>query len=136
MASQIFNVATSNTFVGYSFNTGLAPLYNIECVNQDLLNQINTRKGELPMNATFGCIVWDLLFELKSPDIITEITNDLTRIFNADPRVILQQLVINDIPNGYAGYATLFYNNFATSQQLNLNFTQELASAGSNQVGN
>ena len=134
--SQIFNVPTSNTFIGYSFLTGLKPLYNIDCVNQDLLNEINTRKGELVMDAEFGCIVWDLLFELKTPELINTIKTDLTRIFNNEPRVQLQQLVIQDIQNVYVGFATLYYNQFATSQQLNLTFTSNLAVAGQNQTGN
>ena len=127
--------SNSTTFIGYSLIQGLGPLYNIEIVNQDLLNQINTRKGEKVMDPEFGCIVWDLLFEVKSPSIISDIQNDLTRIVNSDPRVTLQKIDIIEQDYGYVGLITLYYNQFATSRQLKVNFNSATQNAGGNNTG-
>ena len=129
------NLLKSTTFIGYSTIQGLGPLYDIKLVNQDLLNQINTRKGEKVMDPEFGSIVWDLLFETKSPSIISDIQSDLTTIINSDPRVSLQQIDILEQDHGYIGLITLFYNQFATTGQLQVAFNSAVQNAGQNNTG-
>ena len=118
-------MANETTFIGFSSSRGLGNLYDIDLVNQDLLNEINTRKGTKVMDPEFGCIVHDLLFEVKSPGLVADIQDDITRIINRDPRVELQTLDIYEIPYGYAGVAVLKYNQFATIGELNMRFNQD-----------
>lgn len=129
-------MASIPTFSGFSTIQGLGTIFDIELVKQDLLNQINTRKGERLMNPEFGCIVWDLLFELKSPSIITEIQNDLIRIISSEPRVQLQQIQILEQEHGYIGIVDLYFTTFKTTDQLRVQFNQDIASAGQIQTGN
>lgn len=130
-----FGTAQAAAFIGYSTILGLGPVYNINIVNQDLLNRINTRKGEKVMDPEFGSIIWDLLFETKTPSIISEIQQDLTAIVNSDPRVSLQQIQILDQPYGYLGIMTLYYNQYATTGQLQVAFNSQVQTAGGNNTG-
>lgn len=124
------------TFSGFSTLQGLGTIFDIELVKQDLLNQINTRKGERLMDPEFGCIVWDLLFELKSPSIITEIQEDLTRIISSEPRVLLRQIQILEQEHGYLGIIDLYFVQFKTADTLTVQFNQKIAGSGETQVGN
>src|SRR5574343_344166 len=111
-------MANTPTFSGFSTVQGLGTIFDIELVKQDLLNQINTSKGERLMNPEFGCIVWDLLFELKSPTIVSEIQDDLIRIINSEPRVQLQNLQILEQDHGYIGVINLYFVQFKTADTL------------------
>jgi len=78
------------TFKGYSTvgkTHGNFKLYDIERVKRDLLNEFYTRKGERLMAPEFGSIVWDLLFDPMTPDIVEIIKTDSERIVNRDPRL-------------------------------------------------
>lgn len=131
----ITTTGTTATFIGYSTILGLGPIYDIKIVNQDLLNRINTRKGEKVMDPEFGSVIWDLLFETKSPTVITEIQQDLVAIVNSDPRVTLQQVDVIEQDYGYVGILTLFYNQYATSGQLEVSFNSQIQNAGQNNTG-
>ena len=59
-------------FVGYSTKGNLSLpkiLHDRDLAQQDLLNEIHTRKGERVMSPTFGCVAWDILFD---PFIVRE----------------------------------------------------------------
>lgn len=61
-------------------------LHDRELAQQDLLNEIYTRKGERLMNPNFGCVVWDLLFDPLTENVDDEIERDLNSIVEKDPR--------------------------------------------------
>lgn len=133
--NNLYNTSGTAAFIGYSAIQGLGPIYDIELVNQDLLNQIYTRKGEKVMDPEFGSIIWDLLFETKSPSIVADIQADLTRIVNSDPRVTLQTINIIEQDYGYTGLIILYYNQFATAGQLQVDFNAATQTAGQNNTG-
>ena len=124
-----------NFYTGVSTVDGIQSLYNTDLVNQDLLNNINTRKGERLMDANYGSIIWDLLFELKSPTVVSEIQNDLTNIVNNDPRVNLVTLEIAEQQYGYTAFLTLYYVHTKTTGQLAIEFNQATTQAGQNNTG-
>ena len=63
-----------------------------ELIKQDLLNSINTRRGTRLMLPREGCIVWELLFEPLTEQVVNQITENFTYIINADPRVSLKNI--------------------------------------------
>jgi len=76
-------------FLGYSTigNMSLPKiLHDRDIAQQDLLNEIYTRKGERVMSPTFGCIAWDILFDPFTNSSEEEIKKDLARIVAKDPR--------------------------------------------------
>lgn len=60
---------------------------DVDLVKADLLNHIHTKKGERVMMPTFGTRIPDMIFEPLDDITIDIITDDLTAVFNFDPRV-------------------------------------------------
>ena len=76
-------------FVGYSTKGNLSLpkiLHDRDLAQQDLLNEIHTRKGERVMSPTFGCVAWDILFDPFTNNSEEEIKKDLACIVAKDPR--------------------------------------------------
>ncbi len=72
-------------------------LVGSDVVIEDLMNEIMTRKGERLMMPTFGCVIHDMIFEPLDEETKELIYEDLTRIFNGDPRVeLLANILIED----------------------------------------
>jgi phage baseplate assembly protein W len=97
-------------------------LTNIDLVKQDLMNHIYTAKGERPMMPDFGTRIPMMAFEPN--DTITQniIREDLTTVFNYDPRVKVISLNIMSIPsnNMIIALADLLYVQFGVQQILNI----------------
>ena len=122
-------MANAPIFEGFSSVNGLQTLYDINLINQDILNNINTRRGERVMAPEYCSIIWDLLFENKSPLIISQIQDDLIQIVANEPRVQLMQIQILEQEHGYIGVVDLYYTNLKTADQLKIDFNANLTSA-------
>jgi phage baseplate assembly protein W len=99
--------------------------YDYDVVKQDLLNQLNTRKGERVMNPTFGTIIWDLIYEPLTPDVKNAIAADIDRILASDPRLIPLQVNIVEEEYGFYLELTLNYANTDKSEQIKLLFDRK-----------
>jgi phage baseplate assembly protein W len=83
---------TAALYRGFSSvaNTGInTGLFDINLVQQDLLNQFNTRLGERRMRPNYGSVIHDLLFDLSDSRTEALIVQDAERIILGDPRVRL-----------------------------------------------
>lgn len=97
-------------------------LTNIDLVKQDLLNHIWTIKGERVMMPNFGTRIPVIPFE-QNDDITRQIiTDDLTAVFNYDPRVKLLSLNIMSLPsnNAIIAIADLLYVEFNVTSTLHI----------------
>lgn len=86
-------------FKGYSTidkTWGNFKLYDIDLAKRDLLNEFHTRKGERLMSPQFGSIVWDLLFDPLTDEIIEAIKTDCVRIVTKDPRLDIVNIDVID----------------------------------------
>ncbi len=118
MAQAIYRgFSTANWLTSKSF-----VLTNIDLVKQDLLNQIWTIKGERVMMPNFGTRIPILAFEPNDAKTIAIIEEDLTAVFNYDPRVKLLSLNISALPNNNAiiAIANLLYVEFQVTGVLNI----------------
>ena len=97
-------------------------LYDQELIRQDLMNHFNTRKGERAMDATYGFIGWDLIFELDNSAYKQEIDTDVRRIVAMDPRLNLISLDVSTIDYGYQVYMVLEYVQLETVEDLTIVF--------------
>jgi phage baseplate assembly protein W len=101
-------------------------LTNIDLVNMDLLNQIYTQRGSRVMMPTFGTIIPELTFEPLDAQTISAVEDELTAVFNFDPRVTLLnlQLTPNYDTNSLFAVALLQYVelNMALPFELNIIF--------------
>lgn len=116
-------------FKGYSTinkTWGNFKLYDIELAKRDLLNEFHTRKGERLMSPQFGSIVWDLLFDPLTDEIITAIKSDCVRIVSKDPR--LDVISIDVIDNEHTIIVTIIlkYVPTATESELVAVFNRNL----------
>jgi phage baseplate assembly protein W len=99
-------------------------LYDFELIKQDILNHFNTRQGERLMNPTFGCVIWDLLFEPLTEDIKGLILDNVNTIVNYDPRVKAESVIVTSYGQGIQIQCTLKFVPYNIQQSLQLNFDQ------------
>lgn len=97
-------------------------LYDFELVKRDLLNHFNTRKGERIMDMEYGCIAWDLIFDLDNDNNISALDTDIRRIVSGEPRVELINIAINRISQGYEAIVDLKYVYLDNVEQLYVKF--------------
>lgn len=86
-------------FKGYSTvgkEWGNFKIYDIELAKRDLLNEIYTRKGERLMSPEYGYIVWDVLFDPLTDELVDVIRDDTLRIISRDPRLELNTLDVTE----------------------------------------
>lgn len=85
------------TFIGFSTAGKVKPPYSLvdlDLVKQDLLNHLNTSKGERVMRPNYGSIIRESLMEPLDGLIIQDIKDDCTRIVGNDPRVELLDISV------------------------------------------
>lgn len=86
-------------FKGYSTvgkEWGNFKIYDIELAKRDLLNEIYTRKGERLMSPTYGYIVWDVLFDPITDELVEVIKEDTLRIVSRDPRLEINTIDVTE----------------------------------------
>jgi phage baseplate assembly protein W len=104
------------------FKNSSLGLTNIELVKRDLLNHIYTVKGERVMMPNFGTRIPTLVFEPNDAYTVKIIEDDLTEVFNYDPRVRLIALNVMSLPdnNSILALADLLYVEFNVRDVLNI----------------
>jgi len=105
-------------------------LYDYDLIKQDILNQFNTRKGERIMNPAFGSVIWDLIYEPLTPNVKQQISADIDRILNSDPRVIPTLINIVEQDYGFVLEITLSYKGTDVSESMILSFDKRVGLAG------
>ena len=103
-------------------------LYDFELIKQDIINHFHIRQGELLSNPTFGTIIWDLLFEPFTDNVKDAILENVTEIINYDPRVEVNEILVESYENGITIRCVLSYLPYNISEQLVFNFDQSMIS--------
>lgn len=81
-----------STFKGFSTvgkKKGPFKLRDNELIKRDLLNELNTIRGERMMNVRHGSIIKNMLMEPLDETTESDIIDNITEIINNDPRVDL-----------------------------------------------
>ena len=76
------------------------------------------------MQPTFGTIIWDLLFEPLTPQLIQLITQNVNQIVNFDPRVKASDVIITPYETGLRIECVLTYLPYNISESMKLTFDQ------------
>lgn len=100
---------------------------DIELIKIDLMNHINTRKGERFMRPNFGSIIHELIMDPL--DFMTKeaILNDLNEIIRSEPRVeLLSPIIIEELDYGVRVEIELFFNQYDKSEILLMDFKRDL----------
>jgi phage baseplate assembly protein W len=101
-------------------------LTDMDLIKRDLLNHFAIRKGEKLMNANFGSIIWNILFEPLTPDVKALIVEDIQRVVSYDPRIRIDNVLVDELDQGLQIQLdiTLLPDNY--SDVLQLQFDREL----------
>ena len=101
-------------------------LTDVDLVKEDLKNHIFTRFGERPKNPMFGTRIPDLVYEPLDDIALSIISQDLTKVFNYDPRVTLNDLRVIPLYNDNSVKAiadlTFVYLNFSGQMDIHIEF--------------
>jgi phage baseplate assembly protein W len=95
---------------------------DFDLIKQDLFNHFNIRKGEKLMNPNFGTIIWNLLFDPMTEETRQLIVEDVQAICSYDPRVNLDEVVVNIYQHGINLELSLTYLTDNKTGQLSLTF--------------
>jgi len=101
-------------------------LYDLELIQQDIINHFNTKKGSRVMNPAFGSAIWDLIMEPLTEQTRDALQADVTNVCNSDPRVTPTQIDLTEYPNGYVLELTLLLNGTNQTANMKLTFDQSI----------
>lgn len=106
----------------YEERGGSFTVYNVECVENDLINAIFTERGQRLMMPNYGTRIPLLAFEIGDQTTIDIITLDLTEVFKNEPRVKLINLDIIPVleNNAIVAVAKLEYLEFMITKDLKI----------------
>jgi phage baseplate assembly protein W len=124
-------------FKGFSTQQGEfndSKLYDIELVKQDIFNHFNIRKGEKLENPEFGTNIWQYIFDPLDDQTRQAILDDAQNVVAYDPRVVLDQLELDEYEHGIQVTLSVLYVGYGVGERFNLLFDQNegLLSSGSN----
>jgi len=117
----------SPTYKGFSTIGGPSnpALYDIALIKQDLINHLHIRQGEKLSDPEFGTIIWDVLFEPLTEDTKNAIISNVARIINYDPRVKVNQLIVDSYESGIQIECELVYLPYSIVEKLQFKFDQK-----------
>lgn len=100
-------------------------LTDLDLVKRDLLNHFQIRKGEKLMQPNFGSIIWNTLFEPLTEEVKKVIYDDVKAVVSYDPRLIVDEVIIQELQNGLQIQIALTYIPSNASTTMNLMFNRE-----------
>lgn len=75
-------------------------LVDEQLVIQDLQNALGIRQGEVVGNPTYGTTLWQFVFEPNTDETRRMIEDEIRRVVNLDPRLILNTIQTYNLDNG------------------------------------
>jgi phage baseplate assembly protein W len=100
-------------------------LYDIDLVKQDIINHFYIRKGEKLENPEFGTIIWDMLFEQFTEKVKEMIAKDVEDIINYDPRIAVNEVLIDSTDQGIRIQADVVYIPFNINERMTFEFDKK-----------
>ena len=103
-------------------------LTDLDLIKRDLLNHFAIKKGEKLMNPEFGSIIWNILFEPLTPDVKALIVDDIQRVTSYDPRVRIDNVLVDQLDIGFQIQVELTFLPDNLSDVMSMQFNRELNS--------
>lgn len=103
-------------------------LYDLDLVKRDLLNHFHTSKGERVMMPTYGCDIWNILFEPLTESNIERIVEEAKRVIDSDSRVKLNTMNVRQVDQGIIISFELYFEPWDVYENFSVEFdkrTQE-----------
>lgn len=99
---------------------------DLDLIKRDLLNHFSIRKGEKLMNPEFGSIIWNTLFEPMTADVKAIIVEDIQRVVSYDPRVRIDNVLVDQFDYGLQIQLELTFLPDNLSDVLAIQFNRDL----------
>lgn len=99
-------------------------LLDSELVIRDFLNALNIPLGQKVGQPGYGTKLWSFVFEPNTADVQFQLENEIRRIANADPRLILNYVKAFPQENGILMEVELAISPFNLPQTLSVFFNQ------------
>jgi len=112
-------------FVGYSTlgtNSKKQQFADIELINRDLLSNFYTRPGERLMLPTYGCGIWNLLFEQFDDVTKAAVVYEVQKVVANDSRLSLQNTNVVQFEHGILVQLTILYIPLAVVNTFTVTF--------------
>lgn len=103
-------------------------------VKTDLQNSLNVRLGERIMRPEFGCVVWDMLYEPFTEELVDDLIENITDIGNSDPRLELLDIRPTQYEHGIQVSMILRYIPTDQTESMIYSFNQDAAEVQQNTV--
>lgn len=119
-------------FVGFSTvvtNSKVQQFADIELIKRDLLNHFYTRRGERVMMPTYGCGIWNLLFEPFDPVTKDAIIYECQQVIESDSRVQWQTINAVEFEYGFQVQMDLLYVPYDVIDTFSLDFDRRALTA-------
>ena len=120
-------VTGSKTYKGFSTISTASEsfaLYDLYLIKQDIINHFHIRLGERLEQPTFGTIIWDVIFEPLTAQMVEMITKDVETVINYDPRVRAEQIIVTPYETGLQVECTLVYYPYNIQESIQFKFDQ------------
>lgn len=98
-------------------------------IRRDLLNFFNIKQGELPGKPQIGSSIWSLLFENQNSDTTEQISREIRRAIDQDPRVGLTDLQVYPQDNGILVEVQIQTSASTTAEELRIYFDAQSQTA-------
>jgi len=93
-----------------------------QLVIQDLINAFNIRKGSIPGLPSYGCGIWDDIFEQNTTSLQASVETEVRNIIAADNRIVLNTVSTNIVTNGIFVTIEFAINKFNTPRTIQIYF--------------
>jgi phage baseplate assembly protein W len=100
-------------------------LYDLAVIKQDIINHFHIRQGEKLENPEFGTIIWDVLFDPLTENLKSAIVENVEDIINYDPRVQVDQVIVDEYESGIQIECVLIYLEYSIAETMRLQFDQD-----------
>ena len=91
-------------------------------VVRDFVNALNIQQGQKVGNPGYGSTIWSYIFEPNDPQTRLKIENEIRRIANGDPRLIINTVKSYEQENGILLEVELAIAPFNNAEVLNVFF--------------
>lgn len=121
------NPYSSRLFYGFSTlgtNTKNQQFADLELVKRDLLNYFNTRIGERVMMPTYGCGIWELLFEPFDQRVYDQVVYECQNAVATDSRLKLMSTEVSTYDHGIQVKMDLLFVPYDVVDTFSVTFDQ------------
>jgi len=126
-----------STYRGFSTtgnDFGSVTVTDFLAAKADLQNNFNVRKGERVMRPSFGCVIWDMLFDPFTDDLYNAIVENVMNIASLDPRIDIEAVVPETYEHGIQVSLLLKYIPTDQVEEMLYTFNQGASEVTTNTV--